>query len=82
MSVHYNVQIHVQRVEKVGVEGQRHSTPGRVAAPAGKIVTEVLDVKVTADSEAAAYAKVQRLLVAHAGPIEESRIPLDDYAGQ
>lgn len=59
MSTHYNAQIHVQRVEK------------RTGPVSGnqlqRDITEVLDVKMTADSEAEAYAKVQRLLAAHAG---------------
>lgn len=59
MSTHFNVQVHVQRVTVT-----EHSGTGRGDDRRERNVTEVLDVKVTADSEAEAYAKVQRIMSA------------------
>lgn len=61
MSEHWNIQIHVQKVAKetrTGPLGAHHHE---------REVTEVLDLKVTADSEVEAYLKVRRLLAASAG---------------
>ena len=77
MSTHYNVQIHVQRVTAA-----EHQGTGRGDDRRDRNVTEVLDVKVVADSEAEAYAKIKRIIAAHAISADEYDALLEEQGGR
>lgn len=66
----FNIQVNIQRVQEETVPtGQR---AGMQQAISGKerVVTEVLKLAVTADTEQEAYNKAHRLLAANAGELK------------
>jgi len=63
--MHYNVQVHIQRVETVPRASSTLKDDFRK-------VTEVLELKITAESEAVAYERALRVLSMNA---PESELP-------
>jgi hypothetical protein len=61
---HWNIQVSVQRV----TEGENLAPVARGVAPKTKSVLQVADIKVQAETETEAYAKVRRLLDAAQSP--------------
>lgn len=77
MSTHFNIQIAIQKVASV-VQQATTSSYSRSVAPEPKAerhTTEVLKLAVTADSEAEAFRKAQRILAANAPePVVEQHL--------
>lgn len=87
--MHFNIQIMVQKVEEITpVPVTRHhnssaSYGADAKAPRDKRVTELLNLKVTAQSEQAAYAKAATMLEAATPALEPHvhRASCDDASG-
>lgn len=58
--MHYNIQINIQQVQEAERIDDRQ--PGRSPSHTERKVTSVLELKVTADTEAAAYERAIKVL--------------------
>lgn len=66
--VHWNIQINIQRVAEIPQPApvtRGYQNPQEPRPKADRRVTNLLELKVTAGSEAEAYAKAHRMLTAN-----------------
>jgi len=68
--MHYNIQIHIQQVQEP--EPINDPVRGRSPSHTERKVTSILELKVTADTESAAYERALRVLSMNA-PEPQSR---------
>jgi hypothetical protein len=65
MTGHWNIQINIQRVDKIAPAPLTRGYGTQPDPSEKRQVVSVLELKITADTEAEAYAKAHRMLIAN-----------------